>query len=115
MVTLVVGILVFSFIPREWSWLPEGLQFLGRVGAKLALLPVVAGLSYELIRLAGRASREGKAAGIGAQLALWLTTPGLWLQNLTTRPARDEMLEVAIASLRRALEHPDARGELAVP
>jgi len=115
MVTLVVGILVFSFIPREFAFLPEALGFLGRVVAKLALLPLVAGVSYELIRLAGKAGREGASASIVARVALWLTTPGLWLQRLTTRPARDEMLEVAIASLRRALEGPEPPKEIAVP
>ncbi len=103
LVTLVVGIIVFSFIPRDFGGLPEAFQLFGRVGAKIALLPIVAGFSYELIRLAGKAGREGGSAGYAAKVALWLTTPGLWLQKLTTRPARDEMLEVAIASLRRAL------------
>ena len=97
LVTALISILVFTFIPQN-------LALLARVGAKIALLPVVAGLSYELIRLAGRAWREGEAARWPARLALWLTTPGLWLQRITTRPARDEMLEVAIASLRRALD-----------
>lgn len=115
MVTLVVGILVFSFIPREFAFLPDSVEFLGRVGAKIALLPLVAGFSYELIRQAGKAGREGASAGIIARVALWLTTPGLWLQRLTTRPARDEMLEVAIASLRRALQGNDPPAEPAVP
>lgn len=107
LVTLVVGIIVFSFIPRNFAGLPESLELLGRVGAKIALLPIVAGFSYELIRLAGKAGREGVDANVAAKIALWLTSPGLWLQRLTTRPARDEMLEVAIASLRRALADSD--------
>ena len=105
LVTALISILVFAFIPQD-------LALLERVGAKIALLPVVAGLSYELIRLAGRAGREQDTASWPARLALWVTTPGLWLQRITTRPARDEMLEVAIASLRGAL---DASSEPIVP
>jgi uncharacterized protein YqhQ len=115
MVTFVVGIILFSFIPRDLAGLPEAWQFVARVPAKLALLPLVAGFSYELIRLAGKAGREGQEAGFGARLALWLTTPGLWLQRLTTRPARDEMLEVAIASLKRALAGSGPQAEPVVP
>lgn len=116
LVTFVVGIIVFTFIPRTFPGIPEALQVFGRVGAKLALLPLVAGVSYELIRLAGKAGREGETANFVAKAALWLTTPGLWLQRLTTRPARDEMLEVAIASLRRALADKDPPpAEVAVP
>ncbi|MBU6428031.1 MAG: DUF1385 domain-containing protein [Cyanobacteria bacterium REEB65] len=96
LVTALVGIAVFSIIPRD-------LTILARVGCKIALLPLVAGLSYEVIRLAGKAGREGQGAGFAARVALVVTTPGLWLQKITTRPARDEMLEVAIASLQRAL------------
>lgn len=96
LVTLLVGILVFSFIPQD-------LSLMARVGCKLALLPVVAGFSYELIRLAGKAGRQGSAANLPARIALAITTPGLWLQRITTRPASDEILEVAIASLRAAL------------
>ncbi len=105
LVTALISILVFTFIPQN-------LALLERVGAKIALLPVVAGLSYELIRLAGRAGREGASASWPARLSLWLTTPGLWLQRITTRPARDEMLEVAIASLQGAL---DGNSEPIVP
>ncbi|MBI6545300.1 MAG: DUF1385 domain-containing protein [Cyanobacteria bacterium NC_groundwater_1444_Ag_S-0.65um_54_12] len=96
LLTLLVGIVVFSFLPRD-------LPLWARAISKLGLLPVVAGFSYELIRLAGKASREGASASWGARLVLLVTVPGLWLQYLTTRPARDEMLEVAIASLKRAL------------
>jgi len=94
--TAVVGIVVFALIPR-----PEGIEgalALGwRVGAKLLLLPVVAGLSFELIRAAGRGNRPG--AGVLPRLALSLTAPGQWLQRLTTMRAQDGQLEVAVAAL----------------
>ncbi|MEB3237801.1 MAG: DUF1385 domain-containing protein [Candidatus Sericytochromatia bacterium] len=94
--TAVVGILVFALIPR-----PEDVgAALGvgmRVGAKLLLLPVVAGVSFELIRAAGRGSLRG--AGGLARLALILTAPGQWLQRLTTKRADDGQLAVALAAL----------------
>lgn len=65
-----------------------------RMGLRLLLLPVVAGLSYEIIKFAGR-SKSGCVA--------WLTKPGLWLQRLTTREPDESQLEVAIASLKAVL------------
>ncbi|MEB3205177.1 MAG: DUF1385 domain-containing protein [Candidatus Sericytochromatia bacterium] len=94
--TAVVGIVVFAMIPRPEAL--EGALALGwRVGAKLLLLPVVAGLSFELIRAAGRGNLPG--AGFLPRFALSLTAPGQWLQRLTTRRAADGQLEVAVAAL----------------
>lgn len=98
LVTLVMSILVFSFIPLD-------LGAVERTLAKLALLPVVAGLAFELIRLAGKTSTEA-SAGILAWGAFWLTAPGMWLQRVTTRPASADQIEVAIASLNAALAIP---------
>lgn len=61
-----------------------------RVIVRLLLIPVIAGVSYEFIRLAGRS--ENKIVEI-------LSKPGLWLQNLTTKEPEDDMIEVAIASV----------------
>jgi uncharacterized protein YqhQ len=61
-----------------------------RVVIRLLLVPVIAGLSYEVIRLAGRSDNKI----IGA-----LSKPGLWMQNLTTREPDESMAEVAIASV----------------
>jgi uncharacterized protein YqhQ len=60
-------------------------------------LPVVAGLSFELIRAAGRGNLP--SAGFLPRFALSLTAPGQWLQRLTTRRAADGQLEVAVAAL----------------
>ena len=62
--------------------------------ARIALLPVIAGLSYELIRFAARKR--------GSLLAL-LTAPGLWLQKITTQPPSDGQVEVAITALDGAM------------
>lgn len=95
LVTLVLSILVFSLLGRSTT-------LVGRVGLQLLLLPFIAGLSYELIRLAGKA----KDGSLIARIALVVTAPGQWLQRLTTRKANPDQLEVAIASLQGALEQP---------
>lgn len=79
---MIISIILFSLLPRTGIIL--------RMLMRLALLPVVAGLSYEVIKLAGRHS--GGIVGI-------LTKPGLWLQKLTTREPDDSQIEVAIASM----------------
>ena len=61
-----------------------------RLALRIAIIPLVAGVSYELIRLAGR-SENG--------LINLLSKPGLWMQKLTTREPDDEMIEVGIASV----------------
>ena len=61
-----------------------------RILIRLALLPLIAGVSYEIIRLAGRSD---------AWLICLLSKPGLWVQNLTTKEPDDDMIEVAIAAV----------------
>ena len=57
---------------------------------RLLLIPVIAGVSYEFIRLAGRSDHA---------VVNLLSKPGLWLQGLTTKEPDDEMIEVGIASV----------------
>jgi len=93
---LVVVLCVLVFAP--FGALPFGWRIVSRV----LLVPVVAALSYELMRLgANHAGRPWVRA---------LLSPALFLQRLTTRPPDDAMLEVALAALRRALEM-DAEGK----
>ena len=61
-----------------------------RVVLRLLLIPVIAGVSYEFIRLAGRSDNA---------VVNLLSKPGLWLQGLTTKEPDDEMIEVGIASV----------------
>lgn len=86
LIVMLVSVVVFAFLgwPDFWT----------RLLTRLALLPVVAGVSYEIIRFAGRSKSRAVRA---------LTLPGLWLQRLTTNPPADEMVEVAIASLAAVL------------
>ena len=86
LIVMVISIIFFSFI----SW---GNVF-KRIIFRLLLLPVVAGVSYEIIKFAGRSTNKCVA---------FLTKPGLWLQKLTTREPDDSQLEVAIASLKAVL------------
>lgn len=93
-ITLLVSILVYSIIPinpAEW-WAIENnaLAALLRVLIKLPLLPVVVGISYELIKLAGRHTN------IFTKI---ISAPGLWMQRLTTREPDDSQIEVAIAAV----------------
>ncbi|MCR5792141.1 MAG: DUF1385 domain-containing protein [Lachnospiraceae bacterium] len=78
-----ISIIFFMFIRVKTGWL--------RLVIRLLLVPVIAGVSYEFIRLAGR-SEDGTVASI-------LSKPGLWLQRLTTKEPDDSMIEVAIASV----------------
>lgn len=81
---ILVGILVFSLVDVDtWYW---------RQAIKLALLPLIGGVAYELIRLAG------------AGRWTFLVTPGLWLQRLTTRRPSGAQVSVAIAALQGVLE-----------
>ncbi|HEY6806604.1 MAG TPA: DUF1385 domain-containing protein [Pyrinomonadaceae bacterium] len=88
MVVMIVAIILFSIIKFD-SLL---LNFLIRI----ALVPVVAGLSYEIIRLSAK-----KETSFIFKL---ITKPGVWLQNLTTKEPDDQQLEVAIEALKESLK-----------
>jgi len=68
--------------------------FAAKLAIRIALLPLIAGLSYELIRFA--AKRRGSFLSL-------LTAPGLWTQRITTKPPSDEQAEVAIRALDGAM------------
>jgi uncharacterized protein YqhQ len=101
---MVVAIIVYSVIPRP--------SLLFVVGSRVVLIPLIAGLSYEVIRLAAR--------NINRPWVRALMRPGLLLQKLTTREPDLDQLEVAITSLRAVmtaeqLAEVDARVGLRVP
>lgn len=86
---LFMSVVIYTFLPAEevfWWKLVE------RIGA----LPVIAGLSYELLKLSGKYSTHWWMR--------WVTLPGLWLQKITTKKPSDDMQEVALAALKDALE-----------
>lgn len=90
LIVVVISILFFSLIPRAGVPLP--LLILSR----LALIPVVAAVAYELVRFGAR--------HYGNRVVRAIYAPGLWLQSLTTRPPDHSMLEVSISALRRVLD-----------
>jgi uncharacterized protein YqhQ len=77
---------ITTVLPIDGFWL--------KLAARVALLPVVAGLSYEVIRFAAR--RQGTLMNI-------ITLPGLWLQRITTKPPDDSQAAVAIHALEGAM------------
>ena len=85
---LLVSIVVFAFIPKT-------APFLLKFGGRLLLVPVITGLSYEVLRLTAKYR--------AAPLFALLVAPGLALQRITTQEPTDDMLEVAIAALEEAL------------
>ena len=86
LIVMLVSIFAFAFL--GWPSLAE------RIASRLILLPVIAGVSYEIIRLAGRSKNP---------LIHLAIMPGLWLQYMTTREPDDDMVEVAIASLKAVI------------
>jgi uncharacterized protein YqhQ len=88
MTVVVVSILLFIFIPRDPVWL--------LVGSRIVLIPFIGAISYELIRYAGVHPTQFWVRLLGA--------PNLWLQDLTTRPPDDSMIEVAIDAMEYALK-----------
>lgn len=92
--TLLVSIIVYSLIPIDptgwWNIENAALSALLRVIIKLPFLFVVVGISYELIKLAGRYTN------IFTKI---ISAPGLWMQRLTTREPDDSQIEIAIAAL----------------
>jgi uncharacterized protein YqhQ len=86
LVVMVISMLVYILIPFD--------GFLAKFLTRIALLPLITGLSYELIRYAAR--RRGSFMAM-------LTAPGLWLQRITTKPPSDQQTEVAIRALDQAM------------
>src|SRR5258707_2958609 len=95
MVVMLVSILLFSVIKFD--------SLLFNFLVRIALIPVVAGLSYEIIRLSAR-----KESGVFFKS---ITRPGVWLQNITTKEPDDSQLEVAIEALKASLKLEPQTGE----
>jgi uncharacterized protein YqhQ len=93
MTVMLISILVYMLFPVHGFWA----KFALRVG----LLPVIAGLSYEMIRF---------AAKHGSSLFAILTKPGMWLQRITTQPPSNDQVECAITALNEAMELEKVRG-----
>jgi uncharacterized protein YqhQ len=93
LVVMVISMVLYALAPFD--------GFVAKFVVRLALLPLIIGLSYELIRFA--AKRRGSVLAM-------LTAPGLWLQRITTKPPSDEQTAVAIRALDGAMELEAAQG-----
>jgi uncharacterized protein YqhQ len=87
MTVMIISMLVYMAIPVHTFW--------SRFGIRIALLPLIAGVSYEIIRFAAKHR--------GSLFAL-MTAPGLWLQRITTQPPDDREVECAIVALDEAMK-----------
>jgi uncharacterized protein YqhQ len=94
---MVIAIFVFAFFGRpHWYWL---------IATRILLLPLIAGIAYELIRFAGKHQKN--------RILMSLLAPGMWLQRLTTREPSLDQIEVSIRALKEVLlleaKDPNAR------
>ncbi len=92
-VVIIVSIVFYTFIPFD--------GFLAKLLCRIALLPLITGVSYELIRFA--AKRRGSVLST-------MTAPGLWLQRITTKPPADDQAAVAIRALEGAMALEEQQG-----
>jgi uncharacterized protein YqhQ len=93
MTVMIISMFVYMAIPVHTFW--------ARFGIRIALLPLIAGVSYEIIRFAAKHR--------GSLFAL-MTAPGLWLQRITTQPPDDREVECAIIALDEAMKLEKQRG-----
>ena len=87
LIVMVVSVLVTMLIRIETVWL--------RVLSRILLLPVIAGVSYEVLKLAGRSE---------SPIVEWISKPGLAMQKLTTKEPDEQMIEVAIRSVEEVFD-----------
>ncbi|HET7436375.1 MAG TPA: DUF1385 domain-containing protein [Thermoanaerobaculia bacterium] len=88
MFVMAISILLFSLIP-------SAAPFVVKFGARVVLIPLIAGLAYEVIRFSAR--------HLDSAICRTLITPGLWLQRITTKEPDDKQLEIALVALQEAL------------
>jgi uncharacterized protein YqhQ len=93
MTVMLISIGFYMLVPFTTFW--------ARFASRIALLPIIAGVSYEIIRFAAKHR--------GSLFAL-MTAPGLWLQRITTKPPSDEMAQCAITALDQAMSLEKERG-----
>ena len=93
MTVMLISVGIYALVPYTTFW--------ARFGARIALLPVIAAVSYEIIRFAAKRR---------SSLFALMTLPGLWLQRITTQPPADDQVECAIHALNQAMELEKQRG-----
>ncbi|MEG1500855.1 MAG: DUF1385 domain-containing protein, partial [Clostridiales bacterium] len=96
LMTMILMVVIFTFVGQTGAW--------SRIGIKLLMMPLVAGLAYELFRLPLRFPNS--------RLVHILVTPGLWMQKLTTKEPDDSQLAVAIAAMTNVPGFPSSQIEV---
>jgi len=91
---LIIAIIVFAIIGLPSLWL--------MVLSRIVLIPIIAGIGYEITRFAGRHTKN--------RLVRAILAPGLWLQSMTAREPDDSQLEVALSALKQAIEDDQHEG-----
>lgn len=89
LIVFTISILVYTVVPKQDA-------FIDNLLIRVALLPLIAGISYEYLKISARY--------VNNAIVKALVTPGLWFQRLTTREPKNDQLEVGLASLKAALE-----------
>ena len=90
---MVIAILVYPLLPFD--------NFAAKLAGRIILLPFILGISYELIRFAAKHQKGLMAV---------MTTPGLWLQRVTTKPPSDDQAAIAIHALEGAMQLERSQG-----
>jgi uncharacterized protein YqhQ len=96
LIVMVIMILVFSFLGKP--------DLVTRIVSRIILLPVVAGISYEVLKISGKYCKS--------PIMRIIITPGLWLQKLTTREPDSDQIEVAIKSLQAVFAQEETKTEV---
>lgn len=102
-IVIILEFFVFTFVPR----INKGnffIEAISNFALHIAILPIIAGVAYELLRFAGK-FRDNSAIMV-------LFKPGLWTQLITTQEPRDDQIEVALASLKACLEGEESLKEV---
>ncbi len=88
MIVILVSVIVYTFIPM-------GFSFIEKLIYRILLLPIIAGIAFELLKLGAKYENN--------LFLKFLSRPGLWIQKITTQPPDDEQLEVALVALKKVV------------
>lgn len=88
-IVMILSIFVFSFIPKYWV-------FYMKFGSRIVLIPLIAGISYEILKLSAKMQSN--------IIIKFLIKPGLMLQMLTTRQPNEDQMEVALTALKQVMQ-----------
>jgi len=97
LIVMVISILIFSFIPQQWP-------FTYKAASRFILIPLIAGISYEMLKLSARL-KDNPVISL-------MVVPGLLLQRMTVREPDESQIEVALAAMQDVLKMEGSCGEV---